>query len=165
MGLVVSHYSIPDGLTAAALVARVSARIGERCHLRTISDGDCDSYVLSVPALWAGTSLHADGSTWCFEAPVGTSFYFLLQLELAVADLGGTPRDIVNGHGRPVRNDHPHASLTWQELPFRTRLQAGRAGQLLLGLLAILVNVLLVLTLPIQLLLDLLLRCRKQGSL
>lgn len=162
MGLVVADFDVPNAISVEEVATRLSERIGKPCRLQRLS-GEGQTWQLVGPrAIWADATLDLRGQVLHSEAPLGTSDYFLLQLELAVADLGGSPRSIGIGKPRPARRAHSQATLTWRELPLRTRLAAGSGGRLVLGLLGLLVSVFLILTVPIQLLLYRPLRWWKQ---
>ena len=144
MGLMVYHYSLPAEVTLEALLQRVQERVGRPC---TLKNG-----VLRCRALAATVELIRTEEGLEVEVMMPALPYFMLQVGLAAAELGGQAIDLVSRqpHGQPP--PHPHAELSWDELPVQTRWQQGWAGSLAISLVAIMGTALILLTLPLQLL-------------
>ena len=153
MGLAVADYRVPAGFSVEDLVTRLSERTGERCQSRLLErEGQPDNYNVGSARICASVDLRVENGVLRSERMMPTSAYFDLQLELAVVELGGEPIDFVDGAPMPARHDHAHADLRWRELPTALRVSAGWPGRIALGLLAVAVNLLLILTMPLQLL-------------
>lgn len=157
MGLMVHCYTLPAEVSLDALAARVAERVGETCTLR---DGR-----LRCRRLGASAHLVRGPETLEAQVMLPALPYFMLQVDLAVADLGGRSVSLLDNEPLPAPTSHPHAALRWSELPTSTRLAEGRVGSFFIGAVVVALTAIILLTLPLQLVLPASIKERAKAAL